>query len=68
MIGIGVGLYVDYGPAQQLYVKLGYVPDGSGVTHGNKTVPPGATVRVDDDLILWSMKRLPKSANAGHTA
>ncbi len=27
-IGIGVGLYKDYGRAQKLYVHLGYVPDG----------------------------------------
>jgi hypothetical protein len=27
-IGIGVGLYRDYGPAQQLYFQLGYIPDG----------------------------------------
>jgi len=31
-IGIGVGLYKDYGRAQRLYVHLGYVPDGHGVT------------------------------------
>lgn len=27
-IGIGVGLYRDYGSAQRLYVKRGYTPDG----------------------------------------
>ncbi len=30
-VGIGVGLYPDYGPAQRLYVLRGYVPDGRGV-------------------------------------
>lgn len=27
-IGIGVGLYADYGDAQRLYVRLGFKPDG----------------------------------------
>lgn len=57
-IGIGVGLYADYGPAQRLYAKLGYLPDGLGITHGGAPVPPGAMVPADDDLILWLTKPL----------
>jgi uncharacterized protein YijF (DUF1287 family) len=30
-IGISVGLNQGYGPAQRLYVKKGYIPDGTGV-------------------------------------
>jgi GNAT superfamily N-acetyltransferase len=30
VIGIGFGLTPDYGSAQRLYPKLGYVPDGCG--------------------------------------
>ena len=55
-IGIGVGLYADYGDAQKLYVKRGYVPDGHGLTYKNKPVQPGNTVQVDDDLVLWFVK------------
>jgi GNAT superfamily N-acetyltransferase len=33
IIGLGVGLYADYGPAQRLYVARGYVPDGNGITY-----------------------------------
>jgi len=29
-VGIGVGLYQDYGPAQKLYFRLGYIPNGYG--------------------------------------
>lgn len=29
-IGISVGLNQSYGPAQRLYVKKGYIPDGAG--------------------------------------
>jgi ribosomal protein S18 acetylase RimI-like enzyme len=57
-VGIGVGLYADYGNAQKLYVKRGYVPDGGGVTYKNKLVEPGDTVRVDDDLVLWLIKKV----------
>lgn len=30
IVGIGVGLYPDYGSAQRLYIKRGYLPDGHG--------------------------------------
>lgn len=60
-VGIGVGLYSDYGPAQRLYVRLGYVPDGRGVTYQNVAIPGGAHVRVDDELVLWLTKRLSPS-------
>ena len=56
-IGISVGLYSDYGSAQRLYVKRGYVPDGKGITYDNKNIPLGEMVRLDDDLILWMVKK-----------
>jgi GNAT superfamily N-acetyltransferase len=54
--GLGVGLYADYGPAQQMYVRRGYVPDGRGIWHKNQQVMPGHDVFVDDDLLLYFMK------------
>jgi len=51
--GIGVGLLPDYGPAQVLYVKRGYIPDGRGILSHGKTVAYGDTVPVDDDLVLY---------------
>lgn len=57
-IGIGVGLYRDYGPAQKLYFQLGYTPDGNGITYKGQPVVPGQVYPVDDDLILWLMKTL----------
>ena len=56
MIGIGVGLYADYGRAQIMYVKRGYVPDGRGVTYYNQVLAPGESVTLDDDLVLWFVK------------
>ena len=58
VMGIGVGLYPDYGPAQRLYAKLGYRPDGRGIAYNERTVAPGETVRLDDDLVLWMTKPL----------
>ena len=57
-VGIGVGLYADYGPAQKLYYTLGYVPDGNGVTYKCQSVIPGNPYPVDDDLVLWLIKPL----------
>lgn len=57
-IGLGVGLYADYGPAQRLYAGLGYRPDGNGITWREQPVVPGDSVPVDDDLVLWLIKRL----------
>lgn len=57
-IGIGVGLYKDYGPAHKLYIKLGYKPEGSGVTHKGQSTIPGQTYPLDDDFILWLTKSL----------
>lgn len=56
--GIGVGLYGDYGPAQRMYVRRGYMPDGRGITYHNEHVAPGSAVAADDDLVLWLTKRL----------
>jgi GNAT superfamily N-acetyltransferase len=57
VVGLGVGLYPDYGDAQRLYVKRGYVPDGLGVTYNYERVQPGDSVNLDDDLVLWFLKR-----------
>ncbi len=57
-IGIGVGLYADYGPAQKLYFELGFVPDGHGITYKYKPTTAGEPYLLDDDLILWLKKPL----------
>lgn len=57
-IGIGVGLYRDYGPAQRLYYKLGYIPNAQGITYKGSPAIPGQTYCVDDDLLLWLLKSL----------
>ncbi|MFZ4100295.1 MAG: GNAT family N-acetyltransferase, partial [Chlamydiia bacterium] len=56
--GIGVGLLRDYGPAQQLYIKLGYLPDGLGATYRYEPMEYGSEIMADDDLVLWMTKKL----------
>ena len=56
--GIGFGLYADYGAAQRLYTKRGYLPDGRGAHYGGRPVIAGETYPVDDDLLLYLVKRL----------
>lgn len=57
-IGIGVGLFADYGAAQALYARRGYVPDSRGITSHNLPATYGQTVPVDDDLVLWLTKTI----------
>jgi GNAT superfamily N-acetyltransferase len=61
-IGVGVGLFKEYGAAQRLYVHLGYVPDGGGMASGGTPVVAGEKVMVDDDLVLWLVKELDSAA------
>jgi GNAT superfamily N-acetyltransferase len=58
VIGIGVGLYNDYGPAQRLYSRRGYVLDGTGAWWNHQPVVGGDTVVADDDLTLYFTKTL----------
>lgn len=58
LIGLGVGLYQDYGNAQIMYNKRGYTMDGKGIVYKNKQVKPGNSVIVDDDLLIYLVKEL----------
>ena len=56
---LGVGMHNGYGSAQRIYVKRGYVPDGSGVWYQDKVCTPYDTIYTnDDDLVLYLAKRL----------
>jgi GNAT superfamily N-acetyltransferase len=57
-VGIGVGIYRDYGPAQRLYTSRGYVLDGTGAWTGTTSLRGGDVVTADDDLVLYLTKRL----------
>lgn len=60
-VTLAVGLHSGYGAAQRIYVKRGYIPDGSGVWYGGKLLPEYAACRNDDDLNLYFSKKLRES-------
>lgn len=57
-IGISVPLNASYGPAQRLYIKLGYMPDGNGITYDREPVQGEQRYPADDDLCLMMLKDL----------
>ncbi|GAA1430380.1 GNAT family N-acetyltransferase [Microlunatus lacustris] len=58
VVGLGVGLYSDYGTAQRMYVRRGYLPDGAGVVIAGAPVPPGTEILLNDDPELMFTKQL----------
>lgn len=58
IIGIGVGMEPGYGNAQRLYVKMGYIPDGRGLTYNYAPVKYGKSYPADDELVLFFTKEL----------
>lgn len=57
-VSLGVGLHSGYGAAQRIYVKRGYIPDGSGVWYMNKQLEPYTNCNNNDDLVLYLSKSL----------
>jgi GNAT superfamily N-acetyltransferase len=55
-MGLSVGLHAGYGDAQRLYARIGYIPDGYGITYDRITVPAGEARKIDDDLALMLLK------------
>lgn len=56
LAGLCVGIFADYGPAQRLYARRGFVPDGRGVCHGHTPLQHGQQITVEHDLLLWLVK------------
>lgn len=57
-VTLGVGFHSGYGPAQRLYIKRGYIPDGSGVWYQNHRPAMDATCEDIGDLVLYLSKDL----------
>jgi ribosomal protein S18 acetylase RimI-like enzyme len=57
-IGLGVGMTADYGSAQRLYVRLGYLPDGCGLHYKYVPLKYGDQSMMDDDLVLFMKKSI----------
>ena len=55
---LAVGVHSGYGVAQRIYVRRGYIPDGSGVWYQGKQLEQYAPCCNDDDLLLFMSKKL----------
>ncbi len=55
---LAVGVHSGYGAAQRIYVKRGYIPDGSGVWYQGKQLEQYAPCCNDDELVLFLSKKL----------
>lgn len=58
MVYLAVGVHSGYGAAQRIYVKRGYLPDGSGVWYKGKNLEQYAPCCNGDDLLLFLSKQL----------
>jgi GNAT superfamily N-acetyltransferase len=58
LVYLAVGVHSGYGAAQRMYVKRGYIPDGSGVWYQGKQLEQYAPCCNDDDLLLFFSKDL----------
>lgn len=57
-VSLAVGLHYGYGSAQRMYVKRGYIPDGSGVWYKGQLLEQYAQCANDDDLTLYFLKHI----------
>ncbi|MBQ6110649.1 MAG: GNAT family N-acetyltransferase [Alphaproteobacteria bacterium] len=55
---LGVGINKNYGAAQRLYAKRGFIPDGTGLWYKNKVLEPYADMKNDDDAAIYMLKKL----------
>ncbi len=62
-VGIGMGLTSDYGPAQRMYIRRGYMPDGRGAFQRGQPIRYGEPVPVDDDLVLYLIRPVSPAAS-----
>lgn len=55
---LAVGIHSGYGAAQRMYIKRGYIPDGTGAWYKEKQLDQYAPCCNDDDLVLFLSKDL----------
>ena len=57
-VGLGVGVYADYGPAHLLYSRRGYLLDGTALVLHGRPIVGGEAVVADDSLVLHMVKEV----------
>ncbi len=58
VVYLGVGLHKDYGAAQRMYIKRGFVPDGTGLWWNDTNLEPYADMKNDDCTAIYMSKKL----------
>ena len=58
IVCIGVGLHKDYGAAQRMYVKRGFIPDGTGLWWNGKNLKPYSDMKNDNEAVIYLSKKL----------
>lgn len=58
LVYLAVGIHSGYGVAQRMYIKRGYIPDGTGAWYKGKQLDQYAQCCNDDDLVLFLSKDL----------
>ncbi|MGX7198723.1 GNAT family N-acetyltransferase [Enterococcus nangangensis] len=58
IITLGVGMHSGYGAAQRMYVKRGYIPDGTGLWFNNKNLAEDEPCLNNDDLVIYLSKSI----------
>jgi GNAT superfamily N-acetyltransferase len=56
-IGLGVGVTGRFGPAQRLYSRFGYHPDGTGLWVSGRNITGDTQVHLDEAAMLMLAKR-----------
>lgn len=57
-MGVAVSVSPKFGPAQRLYSRQGYHPDGFGATYDRKAITQNTLHPIDDNLCLMLIKTL----------
>ena len=60
---LGIGVYADYASDWRLHPRCGYHPDGHGLVHQGRTVEPGRTVVLEDDIAIMMTRGLDTARN-----
>lgn len=58
IVGLGFGMYKDYGAAQIMYINRGYKPDGNGLVKDSISLKYGDTITIDDSIVFFLTKNL----------
>lgn len=55
---LGVGVNSNYGSAFRLYVRHGFIPDGTGLWRNDEHLENYTDIKYDDDVIIYMSKKL----------